>query len=83
MKFLKYKQVARIILFGFDGLLRENDSSVYTEPLNYDFFTKNLNGGVPVRNNAKRMRFQIKGLDYVKLSENSRFYIESIDVPIL
>ena len=29
------------------------------------------------------MRFQIKGLDNVKLSENARFCMESINVPIL
>ncbi len=28
------------------------------------------------------MRFQIKGLDNVKLSENARFSIESINVPV-
>ncbi len=32
------------------------------------FFVLNLNAGIQVGNNAK-MRFQIKGLDYVKLSE--------------
>ena len=30
----------------------------------------NLNAGVQVGNNAKRMRFQIQGLDNVKLSES-------------
>ena len=83
MKFIKYKQVARITLYGFDDLLRENNSSVYTEPLNSEFFTNNLAGGVPIGNNAKRVRFQIKGLDNVKLSENARFCMESINVPIL
>ena len=29
------------------------------------------------------MRFQIKGLDNVKLSDNARFCLESINVPIL
>ena len=29
------------------------------------------------------MKFQIKGLDNVKLSQNARFCIESINVPIL
>jgi len=83
MKFIKYKQVARITLYGFDDLLRENNSSVYTEPLNSEFFTNNLAGGVPIGNNAKRMRFQIKGLDNIKLSENARFCMESINVPII
>jgi hypothetical protein len=83
MKFIKYKQVARITLYGFDDLYRDNNSSVFTEPLNSEYFRNNLNAGVQVGNNAKRMRFQIKGLDNVKLSENARFCMESINVPIL
>ena len=83
MKFIKYKQVARITLYGFDDLYNGNASSVYTEPLNSVIFTQNLIAGVQVGNNAKRMRFQIKGLDNVKLSEHARFCMESINVPIL
>ncbi len=62
MTFIKYKQVARITLYGFDDLY---NSSVFTEPVNSYYF--NLNAGVQVGNNAKRTRIQIKGLDYVKL----------------
>jgi len=62
MKFIKYKQVARITLYGFDDLNRNNNSSVFTEPLNSFRFLNNTVG-----NNAKRMRFQIKGLDNVKM----------------
>ena len=83
MKFIKYKQVARITLYGFDDLYNGNASSVYTEPLNSVIFTQNVIAGVQVGNNAKRMRFQIKGLDNVKLSEHARFCMESINVPIL
>ena len=83
MKFIKYKQVARITLYGFDDLYNGNASSVYTEPLKSMIFSQNLNAGVQVGNNAKRMRFQIKGLDNVKLSEHARFCMESINVPIL
>ncbi len=39
-------------------------------------------GGNPIGKNAKRMRFQIEGLDNVKLSDNARFCLESINVPI-
>ena len=60
MKFIKYKQVSRISFYGFDDLLRGNVNSVFTEPLNSIFFTNNLNAGVLIGNNAKRMRFQIK-----------------------
>ena len=83
MKFIKYKQVARITFYGFDDLLRSDQNSVFTETLNSRCFIGNLNAGVQVGNNAKRMRFQIKGLDNVKLSEHARFCIESINVPIL
>ena len=83
MKFIKYKQVARITLYGFDDLYRENNSSVFTDPVNSHYFRNNLNAGVQVGNNAKRMRFQIKGLDNVKLSEHARFCIESLKVPFL
>jgi len=83
MKFIKYKQVARITFYGFDDLYRNNNSSVSTEPLNSSYFVNNLNAGVQVGNNAKRMRFQIQGLDNVKLSEHARFCIESINIPIL
>ena len=83
MKFIKYEQVARITLYGFDDLYRNNNTSVYTEPLNSIYFTQNINAGVQVGNNAKRMRFQIKGLDNVKFSENARFSLESINIPVL
>ena len=83
MKFIKYKQVARITLYGFDDIYAGNASSVYTEPLNSEYFRNNLNAGAQVGNNAKRMRFKIKGLDNVKLTEHARFCIESINVPIL
>jgi hypothetical protein len=83
MKFIKYKQVARITFYGFDDLNSNNASSVYTEPLNSYRFTNNLAAGVQVGKNAKRMRFQIKGLDNVKLSEHARFCIESINIPII
>ena len=84
MKFIKYKQVARITFYGFDDLYSNNPSSVYTEPSkSFRFQTNTDGGGDPVGNNAKRMRFQIKGLDNVKLSNNARFCIESINIPII
>ena len=42
MKFIKYKQVARITVYGFDGLYNSNDSYVYTEALNSEYFRTNL-----------------------------------------
>jgi hypothetical protein len=83
MKFIKYKQVARITLYGFDDLYRDKDSSIFTADLKSEYYTTNLNAGVQVGKNAKRLRFQIKGLDNVKLSENARLCMESISVPLL
>jgi hypothetical protein len=53
MKFIKYKQVARITLFGFDDLYRDNNSSVFTAPVNSHYFRINLNAVVQFGNNAK------------------------------
>jgi hypothetical protein len=83
MNFFKYKQVARITLYGFDDLYRNNVSSVYTENINSVYYTQNLNAGNQVGNNAKRMRFQIEGSDNVKLSEHARFCIASLKVTFL
>ena len=84
MKFIKYKQVARITLYGFDDLYSGNVSSVFTENLNSFRFKNNVDAsGNIIGNNAKRMRFQIKGLDNVKLSEHARLCIESLFIPII
>ena len=64
MKFIKYKQVARITLYGFDDLLSGNDSSIFTENLNSEYYTTNLTpANVLIGKNAKRLRFQIKSYD--------------------
>ena len=84
MKFIKYKQVARITLYGFDDLYSGDVSSVYTESLNSFRFKNNVDAsGNIIGKNAKRMRFQIKGLDNVKLSEHARLCIESLFIPII
>ena len=46
MKFIKYKQVARITFYGFDDLYRNNNSSVSTEPLNSSYFVNNLENNI-------------------------------------
>ncbi len=51
--------------------------------LNSVYFRTNLNAGVQVGNNAKRMRFKIQELDNVKLSEHARFCLESLKLPFL
>jgi hypothetical protein len=43
MKFIKYKQVARITLYGFDDILRSDPNSVFTETLNSRYFIGNVN----------------------------------------
>ena len=54
MKFIKYKQVARITFYGFDDLYSNNASSVYTETMKSFRFRNNIDvGGAPVGNNAK------------------------------
>ena len=84
MKFIKYKQVARITLYGFDDLLKGNNGSVFTEPINSVVYAANVDAnGDQIGNNAKRMRFKLNGLDNIKLSQNARLCIESIYVPIL
>ena len=81
MKLIKYKQVTRITLYGFDDLYNGDVSSVFTEPLNTVYFKNNLDGdGILVGNNAKRMRFKIKGLGNVKLSEHARFVLK-VSIP--
>ena len=61
MKFIKYKQVARITFYGFDDILRGDPNSVFTETLNSRYFIGNVNAGnVQVGSNAKRMRFKIQ-----------------------
>jgi hypothetical protein len=59
MKIIKHEQ-ERITFYGFDDLYQNNARSVFTEPFNSEYYTGNLNAGVQVGNEAKRMRFQIK-----------------------
>ena len=55
MKFIKYKQVARITLYGFDDLLKGDNSSVFTEPINSVVYAANVDtNGDQIGNNAKR-----------------------------
>ena len=58
MKFIKYKQVARITLYGFDDLYRDNDSSIFTDVLKSEYYTTNLNAGVQVGKMQKDSDFK-------------------------
>ncbi len=57
-----------------------------TKPLKYLRFRNNVNGAnVQTGNNAKRMKFQIKGLDNIisKCKSKCTFCIESVNILIL
>ena len=56
MKFIKYKQVARITLYGFDDLLRGSSSAIYTEPVNSEIFQLNLENGKQIGKDHKNAR---------------------------
>ena len=66
MKFIKYKQVARITLYGFDDLYRDNDSSIFTDDLKSEYYTTNLNADVQVGKNAKKTQISNKRIRQCK-----------------
>ncbi len=69
MKFLKYKQVARLNFVGIDDELNNVDSSYYNTKF------KLLNN---TEINTKLMRFRINSLRDLKLSQNARLILESL-----
>lgn len=68
-RYIKYKQVARVQLFGDDDLFKNNSSSVYkTSDSNFT--------------NGKIMRFSLNGaLNHVKLSKCARVCMEASFMP--
>jgi hypothetical protein len=68
-RYIKYKQVSRIQLFGDDDLLKSANSSVYkTSDSTYT--------------NGKLMRFSLNGsLNHIKLSKNARVCMEASFMP--
>ncbi len=56
----------------------------FTEPKKSIIYDANVDAAdEQIGNNAKRMIFKLNGLDNVKLSQNARLCIESLNIPIL
>ena len=60
---LEYSLETRVFAVGDKKMIVQYILSHWT----VNVFTNNIAGGVPIGNNAERIRFQIKGLDNVKL----------------
>ena len=76
VKFYRYKQVARITLFGNDDLLLNDPNSMYKTPLRGGFHTDEIN--------TKLLKFKIDGnLQNLQLSNNCKLVLESVFLPNL
>lgn len=71
MKFYKYKQVQRITLFGYDDLLKTDDTSLQKK-------SKVTTSGF----DTKILRFNINKIANLQLSQNAKLTIESLYLPI-
>ena len=75
MKFYRYKQVQRLTLFGYDDILKTDQTSfLKTSPQ-----TTNVN----VQYDTKRLRFDVNKIASIQLSQNARIVLESIGLPSL
>ena len=75
MKFYRYKQVQRLTLFGYDDILKTDQTSfLKTSPQ-----TTNVN----VQYDTKRLRFDVNKIASIQLSQNARIVLESIYLPAL
>ena len=74
MKFYRYKQLQRLTFFGYDDLIKTNESLSKTSP------QTTTNG---VNADTKTMRFNINKLSHVQLSQNAKIVIESLSCPLL
>ena len=76
VKFFRYKQIARITLFGNDDLLLNDPNSLYKTQLRGGFHTDEVN--------TKLLRFKIDGnLQNLQLSNNCKLVLESVFMPNL
>lgn len=76
VKFFKYKQVARITLFGNDDILLNDVNSIYKTNLRGGFHTNEMN--------TKLMRFKLDGnIQNLQLSKNCKLVLESVFLPNL
>ena len=73
MKFYRYKQVQRLTLFGYDDILKTNQTS----------FSKTSPTSVNVAYDTKRLRFDVNKIASIQLSQNARIVLESIYLPAL
>ena len=71
MKFYRYKQVQRLTFFGYDDILKTDQTS----------FSKTSPTTVNVDYDTKRLRFDINKIASIQLSQNARIVLESIYVP--
>lgn len=76
VKFFKYKQVARITLFGYDDILLNDANSMYKTQLRGGFHTDEIN--------TKLLRFKLDGnIQNLQLSKNCKLVLESVFLPEL
>ena len=74
MKYYKYKQVQRMTFFGYDDMIKTNESLSKTSP-------QSISNVVIA--DTKTMRFNINRLSSIQLSQNARIVIESLSCPLL
>jgi hypothetical protein len=73
MKFYRYKQVQRLTFFGYDDILKTDQTS----------FSKTSPISVNVDYDTKRLRFDVNKIASIQLSQNARIVLESICLPAL
>ena len=73
MKFYRYKQVQRLTFFGYDDILKTDQSS----------FSKTSPMSVNVNYDTKRLRFDVNKIASIQLSQNARIVLESICLPVV
>lgn len=76
VKLFRYKQVARITLFGNDDILLNDVNSIYKTQLNGGFHTDEIN--------TKSLKFKLSGnIQNLQLSNNAKLVLESAFLPDL
>ncbi len=73
MKFYKYKQVQRLTFFGYNDILKTDQTSFSK--------TSTQTTTVNVNLDTKQLRFDINKIASIQLSQNARIVLESIYVP--
>jgi hypothetical protein len=71
MKFYRFKQVQRLVFFGYDDVLINDSGSLSKR-------SKQSTSGI---NDTKRLKFNFLGKNGVQLSSNARVVIESLYLP--